>query len=87
MLPQGVETGHFPLVEFKKLVYDSKFTKCAEGVSFVNYNEEGTDVAPPAVESAEPRLQRPGILHLTKTPRNDFGYLQSALLLGRSAPR
>ena len=25
------------MVEFKKLVYDSKFTKCAEEMSFVNY--------------------------------------------------
>lgn len=29
------------IVEFKKLVYDSKFTKCAEGMSFVNSSIAG----------------------------------------------
>jgi hypothetical protein len=29
-------TGNSGLSEFKKLVYDSKFTKCAEEMSFVN---------------------------------------------------
>jgi hypothetical protein len=27
------------LREFKKLVYESKFTKCAEGMSFVNWQQ------------------------------------------------
>ena len=44
--------------EFKKLVYESKFTKPAEGMSFVNFLTP--QFCPPNRKNTTPAVPRPG---------------------------
>jgi hypothetical protein len=42
----GGQLAAVGLVEFKKLVYDSKFTKCPKGMSFVDCLINAADMEP-----------------------------------------